>query len=272
MRNQKMINFTESRRVLHIAVRDLNNEIIDDAKINNDVNKVLLRMKEFVEKIHSGWLVGFSGKTFKYYVSIGIGGSDLGPKMTCQALRPFSTGKIECHFVSNIDATNLMQTLDKIDLSRTLFGINSKSFTTVETMRNALAIKKLLHEHFGSSSSEIVSKHFCAMTTNLEETKKFGIANDRVFEFWDVFFQLLLLDIKSLINYLDKLRCRVGIRSVQSCVHSCIFCKIITKLRSRSIFLFLSKFRSFSFQKNFHFKVFKKKKNFFRGTKVMFLR
>jgi len=185
MRNQKMINFTESRRVLHIAVRDLNNEIIDDAKINNNVNKVLLRMKEFVEKIHSGRLVGFSGKTFKYYVSIGIGGSDLGPKMTCQALCPFSTGKIECHFVSNIDATNLMQTLDKIDLSRTLFGINSKSFTTVETMRNALAIKKLLHQHFGSSSSEIVSKHFCAMTTNLEETKKFGIANDRVFEFWD---------------------------------------------------------------------------------------
>jgi len=185
MKNKKLVNYSEQRMVLHIALRDQKNKLINDEKITNDVNDVLKRMGDFVNKIHSGEFKGYTGKKFKYFVNIGIGGSDLGPHMACNALQPYSLGHIECYFVSNVDANHLMQVFDRIDIEETLFGVCSKTFTTKETLMNAMAARRLVFEHFKSDDQQIVKKHFCALSANLEETSKFGIDSSRVFEFWD---------------------------------------------------------------------------------------
>lgn len=185
MPRHEALNFTEQRKVLHVALRDLSNGLIGDQAIVDDVKRVRDRIGAFVDRVHSGEETGYSGKRFRHFVSIGIGGSDLGPKMVCQALAPFALGAVDCHFISNVDATQLVEVLQRVDLEATLFGVCSKTFTTKETMTNARAVRALLQAHYGSDSEEIATRHFCALSTNLEETAKFGIVPERVFEFWN---------------------------------------------------------------------------------------
>lgn len=147
------------------------------------VQKVRKQMKTFSQKIHSGDWKGYSGKQIKHIVNIGIGGSDLGPVMVTEALKPFKVQGIESHFVSNVDATHIAEVLQKIDPETTLFLIASKTFTTQETMTNAHTARKWFLENGGSE--ETVKKHFAALSTNKSGVESFGIDPANMFEFWD---------------------------------------------------------------------------------------
>jgi glucose-6-phosphate isomerase len=177
------INITEDRAVLHTALRNRSGNpiIVDGADVMPDVEAVLDAMRLFTGRVRSGAATGVTGKKFTDIVNIGIGGSDLGPAMAVLALAPLHDGP-RCHFVSNIDGAHLADTLDGLDAETTLFIVASKTFTTIETMTNAQTARAWLVGQFGEGA---VGDHFCAVSTALEKVADFGIAEDRVFGFWD---------------------------------------------------------------------------------------
>lgn len=179
------INNTEKRSVLHIALRNRSNTpvIVNGKDIMPQINEVLNQMRLFTKKVRSGEWKGFSGKSITDVVNIGIGGSDLGPLMVSEALRPYGGDQLKVHFVSNIDGTHISETLKHINQETTLFVIASKTFTTQETLTNATSAKDWFLQ---STANEMdVAKHFVALSTNTEGVAAFGIDTQNMFEFWD---------------------------------------------------------------------------------------
>lgn len=185
MFNGEKINTTEDRAVLHIALRNRSNRpiMVDGKDVMPEVNAVLAHMKEFSDAVRSGAWKGYTGKTITDVVNIGIGGSDLGPVMVTEALKPYSKRDLHVHFVSNIDGTHIAETLKNLCPETTLFIVASKTFTTQETITNALSAK----EWFLKSAKDAahVAKHFVALSTNSVEVSKFGIDTKNMFGFWD---------------------------------------------------------------------------------------
>jgi glucose-6-phosphate isomerase len=179
------INKTEHRSVLHVALRNSSGKPFYSAGKNvmEDVLRVQQQMKSFSAKVHSGEWKGYTGKKIKYIVNIGIGGSDLGPFMVTEALKPYWIEGIQPYFVSNIDATHIAETLKKINSEETLFLIASKTFTTQETMTNAHTAREWFLRSAGDETH--IAKHFVALSTNEKEVVKFGIDKQNMFEFWD---------------------------------------------------------------------------------------
>ncbi len=178
------INRTENRSVLHTALRNRSNTpvMVDDEDVMPEVNRVLDQMRLFSEKLRNGEWKGYSGKAIKSVVNIGIGGSDLGPVMVTEALRPYWS-HITPYFVSNVDGTHIAETLKKVDPETTLFIIASKTFTTQETMTNAETARSWFLEKTQNQGD--VAKHFVAVSTNTEAVTGFGIAPENMFVFWD---------------------------------------------------------------------------------------
>jgi len=179
------INQTEDRSVLHTALRNLSGTpVLSDGKdVMPDVLRVLAQMKAFCARVHSGEWKGYTGKKIKYIVNIGIGGSDLGPVMVTEALRPYWVAGIQAYFVSNVDGTHIVETLKKVTPEETLFLVASKTFTTQETMTNAHTARNWF---LAAAKDEAqVAKHFVALSTNEKEVVKFGIDKANMFEFWD---------------------------------------------------------------------------------------
>ncbi|TSK38383.1 Glucose-6-phosphate isomerase [Bagarius yarrelli] len=179
------INFTEGRAVLHVALRNRSNTPInvDGKDVMPEVNKVLEKMKGFCHKVRSGEWKGFSGKSITDVVNVGIGGSDLGPLMVTEALKPYSKGGPRVWFVSNIDGTHIAKTLAELNAETTLFIIASKTFTTQETITNAESAKEWFLQ--AAKDKSAVAKHFVALSTNEPKVKDFGIDTENMFEFWD---------------------------------------------------------------------------------------
>ena len=181
----KKINETENRAVLHVALRNLSGEPVwvDGEDIMPKVTGVMQQVKRFTDKVISGEWKGYSGKAIRDVVNIGIGGSDLGPVMVSEALRPYWKPHIQLHFVSNVDGTHLSETLKKVQPETTLFIIASKTFTTQETMTNAFSARAWFLQN--GSGEEAIEKHFVAVSTNAPAVRDFGIDTDNMFEFWD---------------------------------------------------------------------------------------
>ncbi|MBL7744523.1 MAG: glucose-6-phosphate isomerase [Chitinophagaceae bacterium] len=179
------INETENRQVLHTALRNFSKQpvLADGKDVMPDVKKVLNKMKKFADSIHSGEHRGYTDKRIKYIVNIGIGGSDLGPLMVTEALKPYTADGIETFFVSNVDGTHIAETLKKVKPERTLFLIASKTFTTQETMTNAHTARAWFLKK--AKDEKHIAKHFVALSTNEKEVVKFGIDKRNMFEFWD---------------------------------------------------------------------------------------
>lgn len=179
----KKINRTENRAVLHVALRNRsgNPMLIDGTDMMPEVNRVLQQMKDFVDRLRNGSWTGYTGKTITDVVNIGIGGSDLGPCMVTEALKPYAS-RICTHFVSNVDGTHISETLRKLNPETTLFIVASKTFTTQETMTNARTARQWFLQH--GTEADIAS-HFVAVSTNREAVTGFGIAAENMFEFWD---------------------------------------------------------------------------------------
>jgi glucose-6-phosphate isomerase len=179
------INFTEQRAALHTALRNRSGHpvYVGGKDVMPEVRRVLELMRRFSDAVRGGGHRGHTGKQVSDIVNIGIGGSDLGPLMVCEALKPYSNPKRRAHFVSNVDGTHLAETLKKLDAETTLFIVSSKSFTTQETMTNARSARAWLVEKLGDEQA--VAKHFAAVSTNLDATTQFGIHPENVFEFWD---------------------------------------------------------------------------------------
>ncbi|MBZ6064850.1 glucose-6-phosphate isomerase [Aeromonas schubertii] len=184
MFNGEKINRTEDRAVLHVALRNRSDRPVevDGKDVMPEVNAVLAKMKGFCEKVIGGEWKGYTGKPIKHVVNIGIGGSDLGPVMITEALRAYKN-HLEMHFVSNVDGTHIAETLKKIDPETTLFLVASKTFTTQETMTNALSARDWFLGHAGDKAH--VAKHFAALSTNGKAVAEFGIDTANMFEFWD---------------------------------------------------------------------------------------
>ena len=184
MFNGDKINMTEGRSVLHVALRNRSDRPIesDGKDVMPEVKAVLAKMKGFCEKIISGEWKGYTGKAIQHVVNIGIGGSDLGPVMITEALRPYKN-HLQMHFVSNVDGTHIAETLKKIDPETTLFLVASKTFTTQETMTNALTARDWFIQIAGDKAH--VAKHFAALSTNGKAVAEFGIDTNNMFEFWD---------------------------------------------------------------------------------------
>ena len=179
------INNTEERAVLHVALRNRSNTpvIVDGQDVMPEVNRVLAKMRAFSEAVRSGEWKGYSGEVITDVVNIGIGGSDLGPKMVCEALKPYAHPGLSVHFVSNVDGTDLVETLKRLNPKTTLFLVASKTFTTQETMTNAHSARAwLLKTAHGEAA---VAHHFGAMSTNTDAVTRFGIDPRNMFEFWD---------------------------------------------------------------------------------------
>lgn len=178
------INRTEQRAVLHTALRNRSNTPIylDGQDIMPEINAVLAQMKDFCQQVISGQWHGYSDKAITDVVNIGIGGSDLGPYMVTEALRPYKN-HLNMHFVSNVDATHLVETLKPLNPETTLFLVASKTFTTQETMTNAHSARDWLLKQAPSAAA--VAKHFVALSTNATEVAKFGIDTKNMFSFWD---------------------------------------------------------------------------------------
>ncbi|WP_305464311.1 glucose-6-phosphate isomerase [Photobacterium leiognathi] len=178
------INRTEDRAVLHVALRNRSNTpiMVDGEDVMPAVNAVLEKMKSFSERIISGEWKGYTGKEITDIVNIGIGGSDLGPYMVSEALGAYKT-RLNMHFVSNVDGTHIAETLKDLNPETTLFLIASKTFTTQETMTNALSARDWFLAK--AEDKEHVAKHFAALSTNGEAVAEFGIDTDNMFEFWD---------------------------------------------------------------------------------------
>ena len=179
------INETENRSVLHIALRNFSKKpiLVNGKNVMPDVKKTLAKMKSFTEAIHSGKHKGYTGKKIKYIVNIGIGGSDLGPLMVTEALKPYWKKGIETFFVSNVDGTHIAETLKKVNPEETLFLIASKTFTTQETMTNAFTAREWFLKK--AKQQKHVAKHFIALSTNEKAVVNFGIDANNIFEFWD---------------------------------------------------------------------------------------
>lgn len=179
------INQTEGRAVLHTALRNFSGEPVqaDGKDVMPDVQQVWQQMRQFCERVHSGAWTGFTGKKIRYIVNIGIGGSDLGPYMVTEALKPYWIDGIQVYFVSNVDATHIAETLKKINAEETLFLIASKTFTTQETMTNAHTARSWFLQ--AAHDEAHVAKHFVALSTNEKEVTKFGIDKANMFGFWD---------------------------------------------------------------------------------------
>ncbi len=184
MFNGTRINQTENRSVLHIALRNRSNTpiLVDGKDVMPEINTVLNQMKAFSDSLLNGHWKGYSGKRITDIVNIGIGGSDLGPYMVTEALRPYHQS-IKPHFVSNVDGTHIAETLKRVDPETTLFIIASKTFTTQETMTNAESAKSWFLEKTGGTGD--VAKHFVAVSTNSKSVTEFGIAPENMFVFWD---------------------------------------------------------------------------------------
>lgn len=181
----KAINETEQRSVLHIALRNRSNSpiIVDNEDIMPDVNAVLTKMSGFANRLHSGEIKGYTGEKITDIVNIGIGGSDLGPVMVTEALRPYWQPGIQPHYVSNVDGTHIAETLKRVNPETTLFMIASKTFTTQETMTNAHTARDWFVNATGNDA--YVKDHFVAISTNATEVTKFGIDTENMFGFWD---------------------------------------------------------------------------------------
>lgn len=185
MFNGEIINATEHRSVLHTALRNFSKQPVyaEGNNVMPEVKKVLRKMKSFCEAVHNGDHRGYTGKRIKYIVNIGIGGSDLGPLMVTEALKPYQSQDIETFFVSNIDGTHIAETLKKVNPERTLFLVASKTFTTQETMTNAHTAREWFL--IKAKNEKHIAKHFAALSTNEKEVVKFGIDKNNMFEFWD---------------------------------------------------------------------------------------
>jgi len=179
------INETEDRAVLHTALRNRINipVCVNDKNVMPEVNAVLSKMKDFSDKIITGEWKGFTDKKITDIVNIGIGGSDLGPVMVTECLRPYAKEGLEVHFVSNVDGTHITETLKQLNPETTLFLIASKTFTTQETMTNAFAAREWFLKC--AKDHAYVAKHFVALSTNIEKVEEFGIDKDNMFVFWD---------------------------------------------------------------------------------------
>lgn len=179
------INFTEGRAVYHVALRNVTNQPmqVDGKSVVEGVNEVLDHMKHFSNQVRSGEWKGYTGKKIKSIVNIGIGGSDLGPVMVCEALKPYGDKSLQMHFVSNIDGTHIAEALAASDPETTLFLIASKTFTTAETTTNANTAKTWFLEK--AKDEAHVAKHFVALSTNEKEVTKFGIDKNNMFGFSD---------------------------------------------------------------------------------------
>ena len=181
----ELINEVEERAVLHTALRNFTDTsiLVNGKNIVPAVKDVQDHMKEFCAKVHSGEWKGYSGNEIKYIVNIGIGGSDLGPVMVTEALKPYWIDGIQSYFVSNVDGTHIAEVLKQITPGETLFLIASKTFTTQETMTNAFTAREWFLR--SAINEDNIAKHFVALSTNTEEVTKFGIASENMFEFWD---------------------------------------------------------------------------------------
>ena len=179
------INQTENRAVWHVALRNCFDHpmVMDGKDVMPDVQRVLAQMKTTCEQIHSGTWKGYTGKKITQIVNIGIGGSDLGPVMVTEALRPYWVEGMEVFFVSNVDGTHIAETLKKVKPEEALFLIASKTFTTQETMTNAHTARNWFLQH--AKEEAHIARHFAALSTNEKEVVKFGIDKANMFEFWD---------------------------------------------------------------------------------------
>jgi glucose-6-phosphate isomerase len=179
------INRTENRAVLHVALRNRSNlpVLVDGKDVMPEVRAVLAKMRAFTDSVRSGAWKGHTGKRITDVVNIGIGGSDLGPVMASLALKPYWHPEMRAHFVSNVDGTHLAETLKEVRPDQTLFVIESKTFTTQETLMNAHSARAWLVDKLGSEAA--VPKHFVAVSTATAEVKRFGIDPENMFAFWD---------------------------------------------------------------------------------------
>lgn len=179
------INETEQRSVLHTALRNFSDSaiLVEGKDIMPRIRKVQRHMKDFCEQVHSGKWKGYTGKKIRYIVNIGIGGSDLGPYMVTEALRPYRKNGIESFFVSNVDGTHIAETLKKVNPEETIFLVASKTFTTQETMTNAHTARNWFLEQ--AKAEAHIAKHFVALSTNEKDVTAFGIDKANMFEFWD---------------------------------------------------------------------------------------
>jgi len=191
------INVTESRPVLHVALRNRSNEpiYVDGQDVMPEVNRVLQKMATFSEQVRSGQWKGFTGKRIRNVINIGIGGSDLGPQMAYEALKPYSDRNLAVRFVSNVDGAHLSEAIRDLDAAETLFIVASKRFTTPETMTNAASARRWLLKALGGEAlaaapeseeaKKIVARHFVAVSTQRDLVERFGIDAENMFEFWD---------------------------------------------------------------------------------------
>ncbi|MCA3006148.1 MAG: glucose-6-phosphate isomerase [Phycisphaerales bacterium] len=179
------INLTEGRAVLHVALRNRSNRpiVVDGKDVMPEVNVVLERMAGFCQRVRSGAWTGHTGKAITDVVNIGIGGSDLGPVMVCEALKPYAKRDLRVHFVSNVDGTHIAEAVRGLNAETTLFVVASKTFTTQETLCNAHTAREWLIGKLGSPAA--VAKHFVAVSTNAKEVSAFGIDTANMFGFWD---------------------------------------------------------------------------------------
>jgi glucose-6-phosphate isomerase len=179
------INETENRAVLHVALRNRSGRpvILDGVDVMPDVLKVIEKMKSISDRIRSSEWKGYSGKPVKNIINIGIGGSDLGPVMVCEALKYYSKRDLKVRFVSNIDCTHIKESIIDLNPEETLFIVASKTFTTMETMTNALTAKKWITDFF--KTDKCTANHFIALSTNKADVEKFGIDSANMLEFWD---------------------------------------------------------------------------------------
>ncbi|MDP6848492.1 MAG: glucose-6-phosphate isomerase [Kiritimatiellia bacterium] len=181
----KPVNETEGRSVLHVALRNRSNTpiLVNGEDVMPDVSAVLEKMCGFAEQVRSGEWKGHRGKPIRNVVNIGIGGSDLGPLMAYEALKPYSDRNLNVRFISNVDATHVAETVREMDPDETLFVIASKTFTTQETMTNAATARKWIVDAMGDESA--VARHFVAVSTSANEVRAFGIDEAHMFEFWE---------------------------------------------------------------------------------------
>ncbi|GAA7235503.1 glucose-6-phosphate isomerase [Helicobacter pylori] len=185
MFNGEKINTTEKRAVLHTALRSLNDTeiLLDNMEVLKSVRSVLKRMRAFSDSVRSGKRLGYTNQVITDIVNIGIGGSDLGALMVCTALKRYGHPRLKMHFVSNVDGTQILDVLEKINPASTLFIVASKTFSTQETLTNALTARKWFVERSGDEKH--IAKHFVAVSTNKEAVQQFGIDEHNMFEFWD---------------------------------------------------------------------------------------
>ena len=179
------INISEFRPVLHTALRNRSNTpvYVDGENVMPKINRVLAQIRYFTERVRGGHLRGYTGQLIKDVINIGIGGSDLGPHVVCDSMKPYAQRGMNVHFVSNIDPTHLTEILKFVEPESTLFIISSKTFTTQETMLNAQSARDWFVNLTGSNKA--VSRHFVAVTTNKQSAAEFGILEENMFEFWD---------------------------------------------------------------------------------------